>query len=851
MEATQTLVRHATSGVRKSASLGGEQESGFEQAFSTLAYAYLKDKAPRLLDYIVGFQLVDRNEDNTKAMGVFGFKLGQQWLYAPVFFLNGDLKGHELLYVKNKDMFVPMKENWVNHMLAKKPHQLGERTPKDTFQLGGLAPNIEQLSWPPEQSKFGSDKQAFDVMVKQAIDRGPSLVEDWAEGIMPLLGACHTKKAKYMYRQAGVFGMLNIEKIAQDAFRAAMGQDFDLQGLIRTNVHIAKAAHDLARTYPGIKMGFDRFYGGGFFSKVATGFREEFRKEKSNLIPRRVRRKAAAVKQGKSLIPTQPQEKKAAGPPVKVITRDDVATVQNLPELTEEERKKLLNDGVLIVDRREGEEVSKAYNTQVAPQCLTNVQETGLYDVLEKPGTFEQHLVLSNPYSNRGQEPGVTTIRLADSGKMAWKNTARAALWHRHAGTRDDYQQWFDDQAEASEDGNLDKGATYVAVGERCQATVPFQVEQSYGDGCYKVSFKNHFDDGPRRPGDMSHTFYRDFNNHDGDYVSPYNAKMFVNKRNDSELRALSGELHIPSAMKFVKLKNAPKPPKNKDDSPSLVSYDSEEYDGTSSSPDPINPGDMGDIQIQLTQKTARMKLYSDHNEVIIHTEKTGHVRTSPKQALIHLVRDHGLNEKAAREMVKESQARTQVIYRVKYAYPFPFAETTGPGPNSPQFPAPEIGTENHGYRTSPSIYPQEEFISVEGLQSDLTDPKIYDPFIMPDQNAVSLAQQAGEEGQKDVFDVGMISGLLKAVRQDSLVDRYLGDLVKALDRLGRMLFMFYWHQEEFEDRYGKQDLPELEDSIRNAFETLGDVTLFLKEKTIDTGMDDIGDPDIEEAARN
>src|SRR5262245_48220755 len=98
----------------KAASIGGEQESGFEQAFASLAYAYVKDKSPRLIDFMVGFQLVDRNEDNTKAMGVFGFKAGDEWLYGPVFFLNGDLKGHELLYLKKSDTFVPQKENWVN-----------------------------------------------------------------------------------------------------------------------------------------------------------------------------------------------------------------------------------------------------------------------------------------------------------------------------------------------------------------------------------------------------------------------------------------------------------------------------------------------------------------------------------------------------------------------------------------------------------------------------------------------------------------------------------------------------------------------------------------------------------------
>jgi hypothetical protein len=84
-----------------------------------------------------------------------------------------------------------------------------------------------------------------------------------------------------------------------------------------------------------------------------------------------------------------------------------------------------------------------------------------------------------------------------------------------------------------------------------------------------------------------------------------------------------------------------------------------------------------------------------------------------------------------------------------------------------------------------------------------------------------------------------MIGGMLRAVRDDSLVDRYMGELSKGLDKLGRILFMFYWHGDRFADRYGKSDMPELEDSLRNAFEMLGDVILFLKQKTIDPYPDE------------
>jgi hypothetical protein len=66
------------------------------------------------------------------------------------------------------------------------------------------------------------------------------------------------------------------------------------------------------------------------------------------------------------------------------------------------------------------------------------------------------------------------------------------------------------------------------------------------------------------------------------------------------------------------------------------------------------------------------------------------------------------------------------------------------------------------------------------------------------------------------------------------MIDRYLGDLVKGLDRIGRLLFNFYWHNERFAERFGDNEIPELEDSLRNSFEGLGDLVLFLKQKSVD-----------------
>lgn len=821
----------------KRASIGGEQEQGFEQAFSSLAYAYIKDKAPRLLDHVVGFQLVDRNEDNTKAVGVFGFQVGNTWIYAPVFFLNGDLKGHELLYIKNQDSFVPMKENWVNYLVARKPHILGERSPQDTFQMGGLSPSLERLSNPPERGKYASDRVR------------PHLTE-WARGVMPMIAACATKQARFLYRGAEGKRKLNLGKVASAPFRAAFAEGApDLQGFLSANVNIARGAHQVARRLPGIKLAFDKFYGRGFFQQLAQQIKKasqrvdligEINADAVKAARDRVARNNFAYRG--SLIADEPMPLHPSTK-VAIVTSDDVSKVKNTPELTDDEKATALQHGYLVKDERTGEEVSKAYDTQVE-QRLVNPHETGLYQILEKPGTFDRMLAISHPHSNSGRKDMLTIVRIDDDGAKAWVNAHRTGIFSNQNDVdhRADYEKWFEDVSSAS----LEKGGLYIAVGKNGDGSVPFEVRESYGDGAYKVDFKERLKYTYERTTSMP-PLAEQSEYHD--WVSPWGAKLIVDPmgRAGTAIRSVQGELYIPEDFKFFKLKSPPKPKKTDD---SLI-CEPVCCDDAESEEKPIHPGKLEDIQILFTEKTAHLKLYHQGSETWIKTAGSNE-RHQGNKALFELIARHGFTEKAAKAMLAKASLKRVATFRVKYAYGYPFAETAGPGPGAPAFPGAEMGSEAVGYQAYPAMYPQQEFTEVDGLQAGLTDPSVYDPFMMPDQQTMQMAQEAGQTGQKEVFDTAMISGMLKAVRQDSLVDRYLGDLMKALDKLGRILFMFYWHGEEFEDRYGKQDLPELEDSLRNAFEVLGDVVLFLKEKTIEPAMGDtMGDPDIQEAARN
>jgi hypothetical protein len=286
--------------------------------------------------------------------------------------------------------------------------------------------------------------------------------------------------------------------------------------------------------------------------------------------------------------------------------------------------------------------------------------------------------------------------------------------------------------------------------------------------------------------------------------------------------------------------------------------------DGDSSDLSPIQFGNIEDIQTIFYEKTARLKLYDGGSDLSI-SSPLGTKRFSKKGAFLDLIRTHGFSEKTAKDMIHEAERKQGAIYRIQYAPGFgdktnlvkSAFSTLQPGPNAPvsELP-PELAMELLGGRNAVLTQnPSERREIVPELDSHDTDMSVWDPwqnYTAEDfQKTMGTAQQAAQEGQKEVFDTSMIGGLLKAVRQDSLVDRYLGDLMKALNSLGRVLFLFYWHQEEFEDRYGKADMPELEDSLRNSFEALGDVTLFLKEKTIESPFEENAQLDLEESARN
>jgi hypothetical protein len=114
---------------------GGPDSGEIEQALAQIAERQIAARAPALRPYWLGFQLLKKTDDNTRACGIFAFKVDKELLYIPVFCINGEIQGHELMYMVSQDRFVPSDEKQVNYLLSRKPFEPGKVELRDRSKI--------------------------------------------------------------------------------------------------------------------------------------------------------------------------------------------------------------------------------------------------------------------------------------------------------------------------------------------------------------------------------------------------------------------------------------------------------------------------------------------------------------------------------------------------------------------------------------------------------------------------------------------------------------------------------------------------------------------------------------------
>ena len=104
---------------------------------------------------------------------------------------------------------------------------------------------------------------------------------------------------------------------------------------------------------------------------------------------------------------------------------------------------------------------------------------------------------------------------------------------------------------------------------------------------------------------------------------------------------------------------------------------------------------------------------------------------------------------------------------------------------------------------------------------------------------------QSAQAGDKNVFDVANISELINRADIDGPLEQYMSDLSTSLDRLGRIYFLMLFHGDKFAERFSQEDLPSMEESVRNTFLNLGELILKLKERKIESDSGSVVETDL------
>lgn len=128
-----------------------------EGAFFQLAYQRLQDTLKNLIPYLVGFEIVKKNEDNTKALGVFGFRSESgQILFVPAFFINGKVKNLDLLYSKNNEQFYPLNEDFAEMFIKDELLGLGANSGEGRADIMREATqgDYRAMSVPPRTGRY-------------------------------------------------------------------------------------------------------------------------------------------------------------------------------------------------------------------------------------------------------------------------------------------------------------------------------------------------------------------------------------------------------------------------------------------------------------------------------------------------------------------------------------------------------------------------------------------------------------------------------------------------------------------------------------------------------------------------
>ena len=250
--------------VQRNMTKNAAEEDGpsFEQQFGILANAEIADKFPQLDSMKLAFQLIDKTDDNTKAVGASVYVVGKTVIFVPAFFRNGQLKTGDMMLIGQSQTFLPMSDPWLAWLKNKDLTPEGELVnSKDIDPMGTTkGTTIREIADPiiktasvylkglckldPELTKTAASMNVFDTTLHMGKEATASMLDNMTKP--NLLNA--------------TLSFYNPEDLQKFAYTA---QDMDEPPAFKVIMPFEKEAKELS------SKELNALYKDGFFIKVA------------------------------------------------------------------------------------------------------------------------------------------------------------------------------------------------------------------------------------------------------------------------------------------------------------------------------------------------------------------------------------------------------------------------------------------------------------------------------------------------------------------------------------------------------------------------------------------------------
>ncbi len=735
-------------------------ETALEKTFSDLAYSHLRDRSQSLLDYLVGFQMLKQEDDGQRAVGIFGFEIDGDYYYAPIFFLNGEIRGLDSLYSVKSDLFVPLTDDWVNTIINRRQVSLGDKDRRGRTERGIGTPNYTRLK------------------------------------IIP--GGGGNTNLKLAEAMAG---------IRDDYETMSLPEGLKLAGLLG---HFKEAMDNNPRFAQAIRSTYSPM---------------DFVDATPSWQPNR-----------DNLTEIKPRVKEAQEEPVIIIsTITDAGTDQ----LTDEQRKEVLEGGQVVIDNRPEVTKSQLFRSE-GKRILENPTGGGLYDVLMSDGTTALCLIAPNSDCKN-----VVTVYCPSLDKHCSIESCEVFVTRKYS--REELIDWLAEKAKKASDCR--PGEAGIFISNSGEGTAGFEVqEKNTGvDNITVCNLRGEYwmdcggpgvfcGDSRGDNGNPPHNAFMDLRiGGNGDNEIPNRAqrgpgpnrrvKQVLICESGSEMPRYTEKQCVINDKCFHWLKLDTFPLKG-EELPPFKPYDEKYFCRA-------DFGDYSTVSAALDKIASDLKVWKTGSDITV--KHAGQVVTHKYAgALSHLIKDIGLSENNSRMILKQASVEPTVKYKVRKA----------PKTAAELLVLPDINDEAYGNEMSQFHDAQIPFTTVTQRQPDDNREfyRYYSQFGNGDgeayEDTLGAVETASKTGDKDVFDAAALGSLIKTHTPTDLVDRFIPTITSGMDRIGRMLFLIYWHYEDFEDRYGENDLSEFIDNLRSVFEQLGDIIVFAKKRTL------AGDPE-------